>query len=117
MEQVQIGMEAWPAPDDIRVECWTWKGTSRLEEWPLPSTREQNSAYRPTRNFSFALAATYLTVFRSTYNEKLFGENSPIDQLIKQGVSDLVIIEELYLVALSRFPTEEEQSGLVKLIR
>jgi len=71
----------------------------------------------PERSIKANLSQALHIIVSSTYNEKLFGESSRIDRLIKQGASDLEVIEELYLAALSRFPTKEEQSGLVKLIR
>jgi hypothetical protein len=52
----------------------------------------------------------------STYNQNLSREGSRIHRLIKEGASNLEIIEELYLAALSRFPTREEKSDLLKLM-
>ena len=53
----------------------------------------------------------------STYNDKLDQEGGRVDTLLKQGASDGEVIEELYLAALSRFPTETEQAGLKKWLR
>ena len=36
--------------------------------------------------------------------------------LVEQGVSDEKIVEELYLAALSRYPTKNERRQLKKLI-
>ena len=48
----------------------------------------------------------------STYNDKLDREEGRVNTLLKQDASDGEVIEELYLAAFSRFPTETEQSGL-----
>ena len=37
--------------------------------------------------------------------------------MLQRGASNREIIEELYLAALSRFPSEEEQAGLEGLIQ
>ncbi len=48
----------------------------------------------------------------STYNDKLDQERGRVSELLKRGASDGEVIEELYLAAFSRFPTEMEQTGL-----
>lgn len=53
----------------------------------------------------------------TTYTRKLSQPGGRIDQLLKRGASDREIVEEFYLAALARFPTEEEQTGLQKLIK
>ena len=51
-----------------------------------------------------------------TFNEKLSQEGGRVDKLLKSGASNRSSIEELYLVALSRFPTEEEVNGLEEVL-
>ncbi len=51
-----------------------------------------------------------------TFTSRLTQEGSRVDRLLKQGSSDRRIIEELYLSALTRFPTDRELSGLEKKI-
>ena len=53
----------------------------------------------------------------STYTQHLTQQGGRIDQLIEAGVSDQQVIKEIYLTAFSRFPTQQEQSGLEKLFR
>jgi len=52
----------------------------------------------------------------STYTEKISKENGRVDRLLKSGATDKQIVEELYLVALSRFPTTGEMVELQTLI-
>ena len=52
----------------------------------------------------------------TTYTEKLSKEGGRIDRLLKSGASDAKIIEELYLAALSRFPSEAEQKDVQQWI-
>ena len=51
----------------------------------------------------------------STYTKKLSREGGRLDRLLKSGRSDREIIEELFLAALSRMPSEEEVAGVEKL--
>ena len=62
------------------------------------------------------MQALHMTV-SPTYNEKLGKEGGRIDRLLRRGASNREIIEEFYLAALSRFPNEEEQAGLERLIQ
>ncbi len=78
---------------------------------------------RPKRNVVVArngkvnlMQALHMTV-SPTYNDKLAKEGGRIHRLLQRQASDREIIEELYLAALSRFPSEEEQAGLETLIR
>ncbi|PYV20065.1 MAG: hypothetical protein DMG07_00240 [Acidobacteria bacterium] len=48
----------------------------------------------------------------STFTDKLSREGGRLDRLIRRGASDGEIIEELYLAALSRFPTPQEVTDL-----
>ena len=52
----------------------------------------------------------------TTYSDKLSKEGSRLDRLIRGDASDARVIEELYLAALTRLPTEEEKAGLEKMI-
>ena len=52
----------------------------------------------------------------STYNEKLWSEGGRVYDLYKGGAGDEEIIDELYLAALTRRPTESELTDLKKLI-
>ena len=53
----------------------------------------------------------------STYTQHLSQQGGRIDQLLGKGASNQQVIEQIYLAALSRFPTEEEQAGLERLFR
>ena len=44
-------------------------------------------------------------------------KESHLNQLLKQHSSDIKIIEELYLLTFSRFPTNREVKGLKKMIK
>jgi hypothetical protein len=52
----------------------------------------------------------------ATYTSLLSKSGGSLDRLVQSGASDAQIIEELYLSALSRYPTSEEQNELQKLI-
>ena len=52
----------------------------------------------------------------STFTENISQDGGRIDQFIESGASDREIIEELYLLSLTRLPTPEEESGLVTMI-
>ena len=52
----------------------------------------------------------------ATYTEKLSKERGRVDRLLKSGASDAKIIEELYLAALSRLPSDVEQKELQQRI-
>lgn len=53
----------------------------------------------------------------STYNRKLGRPGGRLEGLLKRRASDREAIEELYLAALSRFPTDEELDRLTALVR
>lgn len=63
-----------------------------------------------------ALAQALHMLTGKTFTEKLTRQGARIDRLLKSGVGDGQIIEELYLAALSRFPTAEEQTRLKEMI-
>ncbi|HKB36617.1 MAG TPA: DUF1553 domain-containing protein, partial [Gemmataceae bacterium] len=52
-----------------------------------------------------------------TYTEKLAQKGGRVDRLIESGVSNQKALEELYLAALCRLPTERERTELESLIR
>ena len=52
----------------------------------------------------------------STYNRKLGRPGGRLEGLLERQASDREAIEELYLAALSRFPTEEESNRLTALV-
>jgi len=51
-----------------------------------------------------------------TLNQKLSDKNNRITKLISSGKPDADVIEEAYLVCLSRLPTEKEKSGVLKVL-
>jgi hypothetical protein len=53
----------------------------------------------------------------STYTDKITKDGGRVDRLLKSGATDRQIIEDLYLVALSRFPTPPERTELETMIR
>ncbi len=53
----------------------------------------------------------------STYLRKLSQEGGRLDALLKRGVSDEAVIDELYLATLSRFPSEDERQRLTALVQ
>lgn len=52
-----------------------------------------------------------------TFTAKLSGKGGRVDRLLQREASDETVIEELYLAALCRFPTETEQASLKDRIR
>ena len=113
-----------------------YKAEGMLSGTAPPGTRAINLKYpasyanrflevfeRPKRDVVVArdgkanlMQALHMTV-SPTYNEKLGKEGGRIDRLLRRGASNREIIEEFYLAALSRFPNEEEQAGLERLIQ
>ena len=53
----------------------------------------------------------------STYTTKITQEGGRLDRALKDGLSDSQIIEDFYLAALSRYPTERERSDLEAFVR
>jgi hypothetical protein len=53
----------------------------------------------------------------TTYTDKLFKPGGRIDKLIKNGASDREVIEEFWLAALSRMPSESESAAVAAMIR
>ena len=48
-----------------------------------------------------------------TVNEKLTTKDNRLDQMVAAGLTNDQIVEEIYLAALSRFPTDAEKAKLV----
>jgi hypothetical protein len=70
----------------------------------------------PERNPKANLGQALDMLAGSTYNAKLIGKASRLARLLEPGTPDAGIVEEFYLAALSRSPTAEESSDLLKLI-
>src|SRR5258708_5997999 len=51
-----------------------------------------------------------------TLNKKLAAKDNRVDQLLASGKSDAALAEEIYLLALSRPPTEPERAGINKAL-
>jgi hypothetical protein len=71
----------------------------------------------PERDNKPNLAQVLHMLAGPTYSEKIAKDGGRLDQLIKKGASDLEIIEEFSLAALSRFPTQQQNAELQKIIR
>jgi hypothetical protein len=52
-----------------------------------------------------------------TYTEKIRQKGGRVDRLVESGVSNQLAIEELYLAALGRLPSERERTEVDELIR
>jgi hypothetical protein len=70
----------------------------------------------PERSNQPNLAQALHMLAGTTYTEKIAQKGGRVDRLIESGASNDKAIEELYLVALGRLPTERERTGLNKLI-
>ena len=70
----------------------------------------------PEREGKPNLAQALHLLVGSTYTEKLIKKEGRINRLLENGTSDREVTEELYLAALSRFPTDEERTQLEKMI-
>jgi hypothetical protein len=71
----------------------------------------------PERDNKPNLAQVLHMLAGPTYSEKIGKDGGRLDKLLKKGASDHEIIEEFSLAALSRVPTEQENSELEKIIR
>jgi hypothetical protein len=52
-----------------------------------------------------------------TLNDKLRAPNNSIDGLMKRGLSDEQIVNDLYLASFSSYPKQTERAALVKALR
>jgi hypothetical protein len=71
----------------------------------------------PTRSSQPNLGQALHMLAGSTYTQKISQKGGRVDRLLSSGASNKQAIEELYLVALARLPTERERAELDKLIR
>jgi hypothetical protein len=79
---------------------------------------------RPAREFTCEcerseepdITQTLHLVNGKTLNEKLTDSNNVIKRWLDAGLSDELIVERLYLGALSRYPTDEEKSRLASAL-
>src|SRR5258708_25270779 len=51
-----------------------------------------------------------------TLNKKLAAKDNGVEQLLASGKSDAALAEEIYLLALSRPPTDPERAGISKVL-
>ena len=96
-----------------RAIAWTRSGGSHF----LKIHGQPDRLTVPERKVEPTLLQALHQLAGTTYTEKLSPEGGRIEHLLKNRASDSEIIEELYLVALSRFPSAEEQSQLQRLIQ
>ncbi len=75
-----------------------------------------NRASIPERKNDASLKKALHIMVGSTYQEKIGAPGNRLHRLLKAGTSDGEIIEELYLRALGRFPTDREQSRLEQVV-
>ena len=71
----------------------------------------------PERKGGASLAQALHMLAGPAYTGKLSGKGGRIDRLLRSAASDREIVEEFYLAALSRFPTPEETTQLVRMVR
>ena len=71
----------------------------------------------PEKNNQPNLAQALHMLAGSTYTDKIAQKGGRVDRLVEGGVSDRQAVEELYLAALCRLPTERERAELDALIR
>ena len=70
----------------------------------------------PERFSKASLAQALHALVGSTYTENLSTEGGRIDRLLKADTTNEELIEELYLGALSRFPSQQERAAVRELI-
>ena len=70
----------------------------------------------PERNAKPNLSQALHILAGTTYNDKLLAKGGRIDAWLSKGTSDKEVVEDLYLAAFSRLPTQAESSALVDLI-
>jgi uncharacterized protein DUF1553 len=66
----------------------------------------------PERNPKPSLRQALHRLAGATFTEKLSSQGGRIDRLLATGASDREIVEEFYLAALSRLPSQEELAAL-----
>ena len=70
----------------------------------------------PERKGGASLAQALHMLAGPAYTDKLSGKGGRIERLLQSSATDREIVEEFYLAALSRFPTPEETSQLVRIV-
>ena len=83
-----------------------------LEVYGRPVSRDS----MPWRDYRSTLRQALHLLVGSTYTTKIGAEGGRVDRLLSAGASDQEIVRELYLAALSRYPTAEEEARLQALI-
>jgi hypothetical protein len=83
----------------------------------LDAFGRSNRQALPTRNKQPNLAQALHMLAGPTYTKKIAQKGGRVDRLVKSGVSNQKAIEELYLAALCRLPTERERTALDALMR
>ena len=73
-------------------------------------------SFIPERDMKPSLLQALHQLAGPTFTAKLSREGGRVDRLLQRQASDEAIIEELYLAALCRFPTEPEQAALKDMI-
>ena len=84
-----------------------------LEVYGRPVSRDS----MPWRDYRSTLRQALHLLVGSTYTTKIGAEGGRVDRLLSAGASDREIVRELYLAALSRYPTAEEEARLQALIK
>lgn len=101
---VPAGMRAISAlPND--TPCPFFEAYNRNDRRGVPEDKPQLSLLRSLHRLVGA-----------TYSNGLVGKGGRLDRLIANESTDQEIIEEFYLAAVSRFPTDRERSELQRLI-
>jgi hypothetical protein len=68
------------------------------------------------RSMDPSIAQALHVINGDTLNKKLMSENGSISLMTKLGLSDGKILDQLFLSAVSRYPTEDEKSRLMPLL-
>jgi hypothetical protein len=79
--------------------------------------RPNRQALPPQKSNEPNLAQALHALAGPTYTEKIGRKGGRVDRLIESGASNEKAVEELYLAALGRLPTERERTDLDALIR
>ena len=83
-----------------------------LEVYGRPVSRDS----MPWRDYRSTLRQALHLLVGSTYTTKIAAEGGRVSRLLSAGASGREIVRELYLAALSRYPTAEEETRLRALI-
>jgi hypothetical protein len=75
-----------------------------------------NRSAIPERRVSLNLGQALHMLAGDTYNDKLWKEGGRVYELHRSGASDSEILDQLYLAALTRYPTMQERTELSKLM-